>query len=364
MTAGASCVRIEEANLMVCVVLIRHGEKDDQLLNEPLTVGGRKASQSLGKFLREIKISPDLILTSKYQHARETAQEIARETAPQIEPLPIEGLTPGSDEKLFSVAAILEAATQNGREIGVDSTLFIVGHEPRLTQLVSKMTRKRLPPFERVGAVCIRAGRLDELKYGSGKVQWWYPVTARDDELGDKLTGKMTVATFLAGFNFTALIELIKEPGGLLLENDSRWCKVLDRIGHPQEAPCPSEELDWLGFTAVAFLTVSLGLFITAVFVYDRLSMPGGYLENPPLPWLLGGKRRVIRDRMERFGYVYAAMIHAWHAIFMPAVGFFLAGLLVVAARIKSPWPWAGMTALLLFVWIYHHLQRPRYAID
>jgi hypothetical protein len=189
-------------------------------------------------------------------------------------------------------------------------------------------------------------------------VLWRHPVKPQGEELGDKLTGKMTVAALLAGFNFTALIELIKEPGVLMREDESRWCWLLR-----PDYPCPIPKLDWLGLAAVVALTISLGLFVLAVFVYDKLSMPAKYLEDLPCYWPARiDRKREYRD--QRFGYVYTAMIHAWRTLFTPAVFFFLVGLVLVALRIDSNCPWGAMVAVLVCALIYRYLVGPRYAVD
>ena len=45
---------------------------------------------------------------------------------------------------------------------------------------------------------------------GGGKIDWRYPVKNRlEEELREKLTSKMTVASFLASANFVDLLELL-----------------------------------------------------------------------------------------------------------------------------------------------------------
>src|SRR5204862_4300420 len=72
-------------------------------------------------------------------------------------------------------------------------------------------------------------------------------LAASEEFLRPKVQTKMTVATLLAGFTFTALIEL------LLGQNLSAY-----RI------------------SASVLLVVALSLFIACVYIYDRLSMPEG----------------------------------------------------------------------------------------
>jgi hypothetical protein len=77
----------------------------------------------------------------------------------------------------------------------------------------------------------------------------------------------MTVATFLAGFVFAALVEIV------LGDDFPPWRQV-----------------------ATVVLTLALGLFVVAVYVYDELSMPEGF-------WLTGNlsaPRRWLSHRRER----------------------------------------------------------------
>jgi phosphohistidine phosphatase SixA len=158
-----------------------------------------------------LAIAPDLILTSRCTYAQETAEGLARCFKTGTPPvLSVETLAPDIKEHLFSFESIVSAALAGGHDLKEIDTAIIVGHEPRLTQLITMMTRQRVPPFDGIEAVCIQANTLNDLRVGRGKVHWrWrfpYPVASeRRDELGPKLTGKMTVAGLLAGFNFAAL---------------------------------------------------------------------------------------------------------------------------------------------------------------
>ena len=76
-----------------------------------------------------------------------------------------------------------------------------------------------------------------------------------DSELRDKITSKMTVATFLAGFTFAALLQLLNDP--------TRFQSTPNRI-------------------AVISLTLALSLFVAAVYMYDRLSHAETFLEIRP----------------------------------------------------------------------------------
>jgi phosphohistidine phosphatase SixA len=268
---------------MVGIILVGHGEKakfykegekakrynkkDDHKI--PLAENAKQECQNLGAFLQRTGVGPDVVLTSGFQHSIDTGEQIAAEIRPRLPGSPpdlprvvLVGLTPpppppgerqGKPDGTasLSIDAILEEAKAKVAGINIidTSTLLFVGHHPRLPQLVTKMTGTLTPPLERLAAVCVEADTLTDLELGRGKVRWRHPVKPQGEELGDKLTGKMTVAALLAGFNFTALIELIKEPGGLMREDESRWCWLLR-----PDLLCPIPKLDWLGLAAVVAL--------------------------------------------------------------------------------------------------------------
>ena len=71
----------------------------------------------------------------------------------------------------------------------------------------------------------------------------------------EKLVGKTTVAALLAGFTFTALLELVKDPERLQFMGRVNFNAI--RYSLP-----------------IFFLTLSFVGFLAAVYIYDRLSMP------------------------------------------------------------------------------------------
>ena len=84
---------------------------------------------------------------------------------------------------------------------------------------------------------------------GRGKVFFRYPIVAHDEtELRSKAQSKMPISTFLAGFVFTALIEV-----------------VLTR------------QLSTARSVATVALTLALALLLACVYIYDELSVPEGF---------------------------------------------------------------------------------------
>ncbi len=58
---------------------------------------------------------------------------------------------------------------------GPDDVVFVVGHEPRIPQLVEAMTSTREPPLRNGEAVCVRAPSVDDLRAGKGVLEWRGP---------------------------------------------------------------------------------------------------------------------------------------------------------------------------------------------
>ncbi len=116
---------------MRSVILFRHAKSDWQVdvagddLARPLSKRGRKAAQSMGRFLGLAGQVPDVAITSPALRATETlrlAKEAGRWSCPEQ-----------SREGLYGdVSAVLEEIRAASAETGV---LLLVGHEPTSSQL-------------------------------------------------------------------------------------------------------------------------------------------------------------------------------------------------------------------------------------
>jgi phosphohistidine phosphatase SixA len=351
---------------MLQAILVRHAEKDGSGDDAPLSESGRESTSQLGSFLAKLGLRPALVLTSRFVHARETADGLAMKFPPTSPPiLKVDALTPvPATRERFSIETMVDEAAVAGHCLTDNTTAIFVGHEPRLTQLATIMTRQRIPPLERLEAVCIEADTLSDLRVGRGRLcwRWRFPhpvVDSSRDELGPKLTGKMTIAGLFAGFTFTALLELVKEPDKLKLESLPGWSAL-----HSVASLSQNEVFAMLSVAAIICLTISLGLFVLAIYVYDRLSMPQVYLESLPIPQVLARRSKAMRNRSRRFGFVYAAMIRTWQWVFTPAVVFALLGFLTITARAPFPTLFLGMSIVIVALLIYYYLESPGYSVD
>lgn len=352
---------------MFRAILVRHGEKQTGEGDDKASLSSKGVQQArrVGEFLKSLSLGAELILTSRFAHARETAEELARNLGVTriIEAAP---LTPNTKSD-FSIEALVAEAADKGCPLPDHGVILLVGHEPRLTQVSTMMTSQRFPPLDRLEFLCIEAQDLRELRLGRGEVQWRCilreleqsprpTVDTSKNDLRDKLIGKMTVAALLAGFTFTALLELVKEDNGLHLEKMPGWGEW-GAFVNPEAAPV------LFGIMAVVCLTLSFAIFLAAVYVYDRLSMPENFLEYSPIRSTISKYSKGYSAREERFGFVYASMIHAWQWIFTPAVWFAVLGFLCIVAR-QSMFMATMLLGVVILARVYYKMVRPKYSVD
>src|SRR5947207_8139998 len=155
--------------------VLRHGLAVERTLpafkrdsDRPLTPQGRKKIVRLATLLRRLGVSFDLILTSPYVRARQTAGVVADilETPKALEIS--KHLAPGR-----SFSALLEEL--RGRQPAPDNVL-LVGHEPDLSRFISLLvTGKRGLPLElKKGGLC----KLEIAAFRPGPcatLQWLLP---------------------------------------------------------------------------------------------------------------------------------------------------------------------------------------------
>ena len=93
----------------------------------------------------------------------------------------------------------------------------------------------------------------------------------REDQLRAKIQSKMTVATFLAGFAFAALLELIRDDRMALSLEELTAFLVLLTGGATSQALQPG---DLFTLFAAMSLAIAMILFVGTVYSYDMLIMP------------------------------------------------------------------------------------------
>ncbi|MEP6574318.1 MAG: histidine phosphatase family protein [Gemmatimonadota bacterium] len=159
------------------LLLIRHADAgkhspnrypDDTL--RPLTDHGREVHARVGKFLRKRKLETDLILSSPWTRAWETAEITAEALSPSLPPRPAPELAERPELSRIS------------RAIGSqppDAVIALVGHEPWLSELASLLLTgdrdQAAIDFPKSGALGLR---LDAIRSGTATLEFFYPPRA------------------------------------------------------------------------------------------------------------------------------------------------------------------------------------------
>lgn len=359
---------------MLTLVLVRHGEREvgEPDSDQPLTDLAIEQAKRLGKRLLELADRPGQILVSTHRHARQTVEGIVLGMG--LEPVPTNeshALTPGTGgdgiphwlrDELYR--ELKEAITDK------NSIVLLVGHETRLSQIVLGFTGQRLRPLLALESICITAKAWKALWLGTGCVSWRYPVRNwLEGELTNKISSKMTVATFLASANFVGLIELlIGQRHFLSPAFGSMVLSPAECISSPAAAVCsylllftPPFYLFW---GAVVSQTIAAALFVVAVYMYDRLTMPLGFwlLDKPPR-WSSGRDAESNEWNMLH-GYLYAHMIGVWSRVFTPAVAFSTLAVLLVAAATGIGVLSVASLMIVLGAMVLFWFRRPGRSVD
>ncbi len=122
--------------------LVRHAdaERGDPDELRRLTPAGRSQARALGRRLAEAGVRPDAVLSSPLLRARETAEEIARATGAEAEP--VEALQPGA-----TVEDVEAAVAGRGDHV------VVVGHQPDCGIVAAALGDGNAPPFPPAGMV-------------------------------------------------------------------------------------------------------------------------------------------------------------------------------------------------------------------
>ena len=156
---------------MVQLYLIRHAVAEERGADwpddtlRPLTGEGRSRMRKAAKGLARLGVRFDVVLTSPLVRARQTAEIVA---AAFDEPPPVTDLAALGPEA--SYAELLDALKKHGRR----KSVALVGHEPDLGVVASRLLGTRKPLAFRKGAVC----RIDVTRLpptAPGTLRWYAP---------------------------------------------------------------------------------------------------------------------------------------------------------------------------------------------
>ena len=148
-------------------------EQDSQ---RPLTDQGRKKFRKIAKGLRDIGVEIDLILTSPYVRAADTADILRKKLNMRKDQLVTEqDLAPGGDAK-----RLLESIHEKHAEA---VNIALVGHEPGLSRLTSTLISgdPTVPITLKKGGVCCLV--TDKLEYGRCATLEWLMAPAQMENI-------------------------------------------------------------------------------------------------------------------------------------------------------------------------------------
>lgn len=147
--------------------LLRHAEASDRAPTDAareLTALGSEQAQTVGAFCKKRGIKPNLVLTSPFKRAVQTASLAAASLGltPQTAPF----LTSGMDTEnaLFELTAYKQFAS-----------VMIVGHQPDLGQLAATLlgTRPDALPVDKASLICLE---IERLAPDGASLQFFLPV--------------------------------------------------------------------------------------------------------------------------------------------------------------------------------------------
>ena len=137
------------------------GYEDDT--KRPLTPEGRKKLRRIARSMRRMDLSFDLILSSPYVRARQTAEIVAGGLAPRPSLVNIDALAPDS-----GYAAVITELEKHARK----PRIALVGHEPDIGELGARLVGSRRSIEFKKGAIC--RIDVDEIPpNGPGQLRWF-----------------------------------------------------------------------------------------------------------------------------------------------------------------------------------------------
>jgi phosphohistidine phosphatase len=130
----------------------------------PLTDDGAKKWRRQAAGLVAIDARPDVILTSPFVRARQTADLLAAAWPKKPKVVEVPALQPGMKPR-----DVLKALEPSARQ----ASLALVGHEPGLGELAAALVGLKTPPeFKKGGVARIDVAILPPPP-GSGAIAWW-----------------------------------------------------------------------------------------------------------------------------------------------------------------------------------------------
>lgn len=140
---------------------------DDSL--RPVTIKGRKRLQKVAIRFRDLISDLDLIVTSPYVRARQTA-EVLSQIFFETEVVEAPELVPQSPPQ-----AMMKWLKAHGRDL---KAVALVGHEPQLSTFGSYLLTGRTEPLfemKKSGIACFEIGDSEDIEKSRAELKWLVP---------------------------------------------------------------------------------------------------------------------------------------------------------------------------------------------
>jgi len=151
------------------LLLLRHAKSswDNAALadfDRPLNERGLRAAPLVGRFMRERKLRPDLIICSPAERARETASLVI-EAAGLDAPLRF-------DERIYDATSTRLAEIVSQIEDAAGEAL-LVGHNPGFEELLERLTGEaRRMATATLASITLDIEKWNKLRDGCGRLEW------------------------------------------------------------------------------------------------------------------------------------------------------------------------------------------------
>ena len=154
--------------MSLTLLIFRHAKSDFDAPSDHqrvLTEYGQQQAMFMGEFIQEKGLSPDFILCSSAQRAKETMELAMQAGQWQSDSSILEALYETSAE---SALALINQLSDD------DHIAMLIGHEPVWSDLVKQLTDSHLS-FSTAGVACItfELDHWNEVIFGNGQLSWY-----------------------------------------------------------------------------------------------------------------------------------------------------------------------------------------------
>jgi phosphohistidine phosphatase len=146
--------------------------KDDSL--RPLTAKGREKMQYVALGMKNLDLTFDIILSSPYVRAKQTAEIVAKYGRTQGPPLRIKNKKIHLTNNLLPPASIEELLKEVHDSFPKSKKVLFVGHEPHLTEMISSLLKSDKPlniDLKKGGLCCLNIDEASS-KNANASLMW------------------------------------------------------------------------------------------------------------------------------------------------------------------------------------------------